>query len=77
MYISISEKVCDGIGGNYNDVFQECCSSSHLCDINQGDCDSDSECKGNLVCGSNNCPSPFPSTADCCKSPNPGNFSVL
>ena len=73
----ISEKVCNGIGGNYDDVFRECCSSSNQCDVNQGDCDSDNECKGNLVCGDNNCPSPFPSTADCCENPDQGNFTVL
>ena len=39
------------------------------CAINQGDCDKNSECQGDLVCGKDNCPAPFPSTADCCESP--------
>ena len=43
-----------------------CCSSSNPCDLNQGDCDNDSECSGDLVCGKDNCPFPFPSDADCC-----------
>jgi len=26
------------------------------CDLNQGDCDSDNDCRGKLVCGADNCP---------------------
>jgi hypothetical protein len=48
---------------------RECCSVAAPCAINEGDCDSDSECQGNLICGSNNCPAPFPSDANCCESP--------
>ena len=34
-----------------------------------GDCDVDSECYGDLVCGRNNCGEKFPSSdADCCTS---------
>ena len=43
-----------------------CCNSSNLCDIDEGDCDADSDCDGDLICGSNNCASPFPDTHDCC-----------
>ena len=57
-------KNCDGV--NYDG---ECCSVAAPCAINEGDCDIDSECKGNLICGSNNCPAHFPSKADCCESP--------
>ena len=32
------------------------CTTDKLCDINQGDCDSNDECKNHLFCGSNNCP---------------------
>ena len=63
-------RICNGINGNYYHVFRECCSSSNKCDINQGDCDTDNDCRGNLVCGSNNCPSPFPRSADCCEKGN-------
>ena len=48
-------------GGN------DCCTSSNQCGINEGDCDSDNECKVNLVCGRNNCVGDtFDSTDDCC-----------
>ena len=57
-------KKCDGV--NYDG---ECCSVAAPCAINEGDCDSSSECQGNLICGRNNCPAPFPSGADCCESP--------
>ena len=44
-----------------------CCSSSNPCGANEGDCDSDNDCSGNLKCGFNNCAgSQFPSAADCC-----------
>ena len=55
-----------------NNVYS-CCTSSNQCDENQGDCDSDDECIGNLQCGKDNCQSPFPSDADCCFS----KFTVL
>ena len=49
---------------------QECCGTSNPCDDGQGDCDKDSECSGNLICGKNNCNrSQFPSNkTDCCAS---------
>ena len=65
-------KVCNGI-----DFDSECCSTCEKCCINQGDCDSDNECSGALVCGEDNCPSPFPPYADCCENPGPGNFSLM
>ena len=49
---------------------QECCGTNDPCDEGQGDCDKDSECSGNLICGKNNCDrSRFPSNkTDCCTS---------
>ena len=32
-----------------------CCTDSFPCANGEGDCDSDSECAGNLVCGEDNC----------------------
>ena len=32
-----------------------CCTSSYPCVTGEGDCDSDSQCAGNLVCGEDNC----------------------
>ena len=44
-----------------------CCSSSKPCGSNEGDCDSDNDCSGNLKCGDNNCVgSQFHPAADCC-----------
>jgi len=43
-----------------------CCSASHKCDENQGDCDNDSHCKRGLKCGHDNCPLEFPIEYDCC-----------
>ena len=70
IWLHILAQVCNGIGGSYEDVFQECCGTKNPCDVNQGDCDSDSECKDGLACGRDNCPSPFPSDADCCEQGN-------
>ena len=46
-----------------------CCGKNgYKCDIGEGDCNSDSGCKGDLVCGTNNCVGDgFDPTDDCCK----------
>ena len=44
---------------------QPCCSASVPCGETEGDCDSDWDCAGHLVCGSDNCPQ-SPSISDCC-----------
>jgi len=47
-----------------------CCTSRpEKCGISEGDCDNDSECAGNLRCGSDNCGSRpgFDGTDDCCE----------
>ena len=54
---------CKGSKANWN-----CCSPESPCGIGEGDCDAEYDCAGALVCGSNNCPSDFPSsTYDCCE----------
>ena len=46
---------------------RECCSVDHPCGFGQGDCDKDSECSDDLVCGKDNCDMAFNNTrADCC-----------
>ena len=51
-----------------------CCSDAFPCMLGGGDCDDDSQCAGNLVCGSDNCQRDFSSSnshwmtgADCCR----------
>ena len=50
-----------------------CCTENTPCDKNEGDCDSDSQCKDGLICGENNCKSEwkglmeFDDGDDCCK----------
>ena len=46
---------------------RSCCTSSHPCGYGQGDCDKDSHCEGDLVCGDDNC-SAGQSNMDCCES---------
>ena len=57
---------CDVPSGGWS-----CCSSSNQCNVDEGDCDSDSHCSGNLKCGTNNCDTTqgFPSAYDCCYDP--------
>ena len=50
-----------------------CCSTATQCALGGGDCDIDSECAGDLICGRDNCLNDFPSVgsnwgtlADCC-----------
>ena len=33
-----------------------CCTSETPCGFGDGDCDSDDQCAGDMVCGDNNCP---------------------
>ena len=41
-------------GGMFSEL-TNCCNATHPCNIGQGDCDSDEDCLGNLVCGRQNC----------------------
>ena len=57
----VPTKILDCDGGD------SCCTFQNLCDIGEGDCDSDFDCMGELVCGFDNCDGPnFDSTDDCC-----------
>ena len=58
---------CDGEGD-----YLSCCSSLNPCGVAEGDCDYDDDCLGHLLCGTDNCLSPFSSTADCCYDPYQG-----
>ena len=58
-------EVCDG--------GDACCTSRpEKCGIDEGDCDDDAECAGNLICGQNNCGGRpgFDDTDDCCEIGN-------
>ena len=67
-------------GRNYQG--RRCCTPDAPCDIGQGDCDGPGDggqhdnhagCKGNLVCGSNNCMkfgAYFHPKDDCCENPD-------
>jgi hypothetical protein len=53
-----------------------CCRSSAQCAVGEGDCDSDTDCAGRLVCGEDNCDQSrdiFDLSDDCCEKP--GEFS--
>ena len=45
------------------------CTIDEPCGVNEGDCDSNDECKNHLFCGSNNCLGTldFLSASDCCE----------
>ena len=56
-------------GCNASNNDGDCCSSSNKCGIGEGDCDKDSHCADNLVCGDDNCKSfdsAWSSSRDCC-----------
>ena len=51
-----------------------CCTKKDPCYVDEGDCDNDAECAGDLVCGKNNCPETFTvrrgkNRPDCCMKP--------
>ena len=65
-----------------SDVLDKCCSTEHPCGFKESDCDSDSHCVGELVCGSNNCQQLWPylqdhylMRTDCCTLPGKLNIS--
>jgi len=68
-----SANLCNGVPStNWN-----CCTNAKPCSIGGGDCDRDSDCITNLVCGRNNCKKDFTSQgsnwnmlADCCYKKN-------
>ena len=43
-----------------------------MCGAGEGDCDSDSHCRGQLKCGTNNCPPQWSTGSDCCYDPSFG-----
>ena len=67
--LSVTGEICDG----KETANKDCCSSSNQCDINEGDCDYDHQCIGNLRCGRNNCPTgrkwDGDDSYDCCYDP--------
>jgi len=53
-----------------NGVNDDCCTEDDPCEVNDGDCDNDLQCKGeNTRCGMDNCPEGFGFTPsdDCCE----------
>ena len=48
---------------------EDFCTTDEPCGVDEGDCDSDNECKNHLFCGSNNCLDSlgFLSSIDCCE----------
>ena len=48
---------------------EDFCTVENLCDVYQGDCDSDADCLNGLVCGLNNCPNGYDPEVDCCYQP--------
>ena len=52
---------------------ERCCTAATPCVEEEGDCDADVDCAGNLICGNNNC-KPFGSfyhkKDDCCVKPS-------
>ena len=60
---------CEGTGGNIDN----CCSTTNLCGLSQGNCKSDEHCTYDLICGTDNCGADFPAGTNCCQKPFPCN----
>ena len=55
-----------------------CCTKDNPCEVNEGDCDSNEDCKGDLRCGQANCDAEkfgIKSKTDCCYE-HIGNISL-
>lgn len=74
---AVSKRACDR-GFDPNAFDWGYCSSSCPCDVGEGDCDSNSQCRSGLACGSNNGDDyGLPNTADVCEAPTScANFDV-
>ncbi len=44
-----------------------CCTYEEPCDLGEGDCDYDYQCRGKLVCGNSNCRHRALRGYDCCQ----------
>ena len=65
----ISNDVAEATRCTAADWSYSCCTTSNPCSLGKGDCNSDSECGGDLICGKNNCLREFgfgDSGLDCC-----------
>eukprot|EP00092_Neocalanus_flemingeri_P079712 GFUD01099333.1.p1 GENE.GFUD01099333.1~~GFUD01099333.1.p1 ORF type:complete len:397 (-),score=80.51 GFUD01099333.1:13-1203(-) len=54
----------------HQDDISHCCSPKKPCMEGEGDCENDAECRGNLVCGTNNCKRLgefYPDKGNCCE----------
>ena len=53
------------------------CSAEKPCEVNAGDCTSDNECRGNLICTQNNCEgSALSFSVKCCQEPGDDIFYI-
>jgi len=69
-YLPKNTKNYGECNGN-NPQVEHCCSKDNKCEENQGDCDSDEDCKEGLVCGQQECNDMnFSEDADCCVIPD-------
>ena len=73
--ILLFSAIADGCSGlkectlSNGETTGECCNSSNLCDVDEGDCDADSECQADLLCDiDNSCPEylGLASDVNCC-----------
>ena len=76
-YFYYSGPRCNG----YPTTEWNCCNPTTQCGVGEGDCDTDDDCLGDLICGSsrdssNNCKNDFSNqrsfwteSADCCTEP--------
>ena len=67
--LSYDEAIRKCNGGADNEDIEHCCSEENPCNEGEGDCDISRDCKGDLVCGTNNCdPGKYSQEwVDCCK----------
>ena len=73
VYLTVHSSGCDWANkddySDYDDYFDNtwfCCTDSKPCGVNEGHCDSNDECYGDLLCGTENCSPSFPYYIDCC-----------
>ena len=48
---------CCGLVNGIDSPADDCCTDGNPCSVGEGGCQDDSNCKGDLLCGSENCDS--------------------
>ena len=62
-----TEKIVNQECGEGASSSNNCCTPDKPCDVGMGNCNSNEDCVGNLICGDKNCGTGFLKDDNCCE----------